>query len=61
MFSQSIDLETIRNIIEVATVKNPRDIEGNTPLHFDGKTRLDMALESNHAIVVKFLTNNKII
>lgn len=33
MFSQSIDLETIRNIIEVSTVKNPRDIEGNTPLH----------------------------
>jgi ankyrin repeat protein len=33
MFSQIINLETIKNICEMETVKNPKDIEGNTPLH----------------------------
>ena len=33
MFSQIFDLETIENILEMETVKNPKDIEGNTPLH----------------------------
>ena len=33
MFYQIINLETIENILKVETVKNPKDTEGNTPLH----------------------------
>ena len=37
MFSQSIDFEIIKNIFDAETVKNPRDKEGNTPLHLAAK------------------------
>ena len=33
MFYQNVNLETIENLLEVETVKNPKDKEGNTPLH----------------------------
>ena len=33
MFYKTINLEIIENILEVETIKNPKDTEGNTPLH----------------------------
>ena len=33
MFSNDIDYETIKNIFEAEIVKNPRDKDGDTPLH----------------------------
>lgn len=32
-YSQFFDLKTIKNILELESEKNPKDIEGNTPLH----------------------------
>ena len=34
------------------------DIEDKNPVNFDGKTPLEMAVKSNHSVVVNFLTNN---